>query len=113
MTSERDDEVSLSQAAPSGIIYNLKKAFNYAPAGDQAEYDTPDTIRAIQSAIESHGFKTKLFEADRDLPQKLVNSGCALMFNICGRDQWRGRVSAGSRTPEYDGDTFTGSDETT
>ena len=90
----QSEDVPLGQIK-IGVTYNLKHAettVGNAP-DEQAEYDSMDTVLAIESAIRKFGHKTVLLEADETLPQKLLQERPDLVFNIAeGRG---GRARAG------------------
>ncbi len=97
-----------------GITYNLKRAVftpNQAPDA-QAEFDSMDTVLAIQSAIEQHGLHTILLEADQDLPQKLAAEKPDFVFNIAEGTGGRAREAQVPALLNLFQIPFTGSDET-
>lgn len=53
-----------------------------APADAGAEFDKPETIQAIQKAIESDGHQTVFLQADQNLPQALRKYQPDICFNI-------------------------------
>ena len=98
-----------------GITYNLKRTnFTQDQAPDaQAEFDSMDTVLAIQSAIKQHGLTTVLLEADPDLPQKLAVEKPDFVFNIAEGSGGRAREAQVPALLNLLQIPFTGSDETT
>ena len=97
-----------------GIVYNLKREQVNASVPDQdAEYDSMDTVLALQRVIENHGLRTALYEADASLPQRLMENPPALVFNIAEGRTGRGREAQAPAIMNLLGIPFTGSDETT
>lgn len=107
------EDVPLGQLT-IGVTYNLKHAesADCAP-DDQAEYDSMDTVLAIESAIRSHGHHTVLLEADDHLPQKLLQTKPDLIFNIAEGRGGRAREAQVPALLNLFGIPFTGSEETT
>lgn len=108
------EDVPLGRAK-IGVTYNLKRADvsrGQAP-DDQAEYDSMETVLAIQSAIERHGFATVLLEADADLPQRLASERPDIVFNIAEGRGGRAREAQVPALLNLYGIPSTGSDETT
>lgn len=97
-----------------GITYNLKRTdFTQHQAPDaQAEFDSMDTVHAIQSAIELHGLATVLLEADPDLPEKLNKEKPNFVFNIAEGSGGRAREAQVPALLSLLQIPFTGSDET-
>lgn len=109
---ERDSEVPL--AAPPltvGILYNLKRGGGAAPDAE-AEFDSMDTVRAIQSALEESGARTVLMEADASLPERLKDARIDVAFNIAEGIGGRGREAQVPALLALLGIPHTGSDET-
>lgn len=68
------------------VLANIKDE-NHArpddvPPDAYADFDSLDTIRAIQAAIETDGHKTEFLLADEDLPYKLLKFSPDICFNI-------------------------------
>lgn len=98
-----------------GVTYNLKHAEaspDNAPDA-QAEYDSMDTVLAIESAIRKLGHQTVLLEADETLPQRLLQEKPDLVFNIAEGRGGRGREAQVPALLNLYTIPFTGSDETT
>ena len=97
----------------AGITYNLKKS-NVPDTGDaEAEFDEEDTIRAIQDALETAGYTVDLFEAEEDLPVRLLKNRPDFVFNIAEGREGRGREAQVPAILSFLRIPFTGSDETT
>lgn len=98
-----------------GVTYNLKHAESSpenAPDA-QAEYDSMDTVLAIESAIRKLGHQTVPLEADETLPQRLLQEKPDLVFNIAEGRGGRGREAQVPALLNLFTIPFTGSDETT
>lgn len=96
-----------------GITYNLKKGLVSDAADIEAEYDHPDTIAAIQAALEAAGCRITRFEADRDLPIRLKTEPVDIVFNVAEGIGGRGREAQVPAILSLLGIPYTGSDETT
>lgn len=96
-----------------GITYNLKKGLVSAAADIEAEYDHPDTIAAIQAALEAAGCRVTQLEADRDLPYRLKTESVDIVFNVAEGIGGRGREAQVPAILSLLGIPYTGSDETT
>lgn len=96
-----------------GIIYNLKSGKNTEVLDAEAEYDSIDTVYAIQQALESMNHKVILLEANDDLPEKLRSVDIDIAFNIAEGRGGRGREAQIPSILNYYNIPFTGSDETT
>lgn len=96
-----------------GLTYNLKKKASSGSDDSDAEYDSADTVQAIQKALEQSGCSVVLLEADADLPKKLASRPVDIVFNIAEGVQGRGREAQVPALLNYFNIPFTGSDETT
>jgi D-alanine-D-alanine ligase len=84
------------------VIANLKGAHHEAkthtgPEDADAEYDKPETIQSIRTAIESDGHKTVFINADAHLPYALQDVKPQICFNIAegkGADSREAHVPA-------------------
>ncbi|HUX99063.1 MAG TPA: ATP-grasp domain-containing protein, partial [Candidatus Deferrimicrobium sp.] len=66
-----------------GFTYNVEKKPSEGEAIDKyAEFDSPDTIEHIQSALETSKHKVIPIEADRNALDILVNTKLDVIFNI-------------------------------
>jgi D-alanine-D-alanine ligase len=95
LQEQQEDE---SEKPPSGIsrngkrphwlvavIANIKEEGRHAEAEPDdagAEYDRPETIQAIQQAIESDGHQTIFLPANRNLPTEISRIRPDICFNI-------------------------------
>src|SRR5205085_2270855 len=80
----------------------------------EAEYDPPETIEAIRSALESFGHDVVLLEANSELPVRLMETPIDLVFNIAeGLAAGRNREAAVPALCELCGIPYTGSDSAT
>ena len=95
----QSEEVPLGQVK-IGVAFNLKHAETTKSAApdEQAEYDSMDTVLAIESAIRKLGHKTVLLEADESFPQKLQSEKPDLVFNIAEGRGGRARGLRARRT---------------
>lgn len=112
------DEQNLEDPLPKaalrvGIVYNLKSGKKTEIPDEEAEYDSIDTVYAIQKALKTRGHEVTLLEADETLPDKLNEHNIDLVFNIAEGRGGRGREAQIPALCNYYGIPFTGSDETT
>ncbi|XYH99703.1 ATP-grasp domain-containing protein [Sorangium sp. So ce1128] len=109
-----------------GFTYNMKrgepaaadggaagKAGSGAMYDSEAEFDSPRTIQAIASAIESYGHTVVPLEATPDLPRALTAAGVDVVFNIAEGLRGRGREAQVPALCELLGIPYSGSDATT
>ncbi|KYF76133.1 hypothetical protein BE11_00730, partial [Sorangium cellulosum] len=109
-----------------GFTYNMKRGEAAAPEGgstgkpgagavydSEAEFDSPRTIQAIASAIESYGHTVVPLEATPDLPRALTAAGVDVVFNIAEGLRGRGREAQVPALCELLGIPYSGSDATT
>ncbi len=97
-----------------GVTYNLKHAdANDKAPDEQAEFDSIDTVLAIEAAIRKHGHDTVLLEADESLPEKLRQALPTIVFNIAEGLGGRAREAQTPAVLNLLHIPFTGSDETT
>ena len=115
-----------------GIAYNLKQSRPAAglhsgssvhqsgssdcysgPEDDDAEFDDPETIKAIKRALETGGYRVSLHEANRFFPASIEAVRPDIVFNIAEGRNGRGREAHVPAILSYLGIPFTGSDETT
>ena len=110
----QSEDVPLGQVK-IGVAFNLKHAETTKSAApdEQAEYDSMDTVLAIESAIRKLGHKTVLLEADESFPQKLQSEKPDLVFNIAEGRGGRAREAQVPALLNLYTIPFTGSDETT
>ena len=96
-----------------GITYNVKKNIHSDIPDAEAEFDDMETIFAIKGALETDGFDTELFEADKNLPVRLLEKMPDVVFNVAEGLAGRGREAQVPAILNFLGIPFTGSDETT
>ncbi|MSP61044.1 MAG: ATP-grasp domain-containing protein [Myxococcales bacterium] len=96
-----------------GFAFNMKRVDSKAGNDTEAEYDPPETIDAIRTAIESLGHDVVPLEANSELPGKLMESGVDLVFNIAEGLAGRNREAAVPALCELCGIPYTGSDSAT
>ncbi|WP_434045711.1 MULTISPECIES: D-alanine--D-alanine ligase family protein [Sorangium] len=107
-----------------GFTYNMKRGEAAAEGGpgkagagavydSEAEFDSPRTIQAIASAIESYGHTVVPLEAIPDLPRALTAAGVDVVFNIAEGLRGRGREAQVPALCELLGIPYSGSDATT
>ena len=98
-----------------GVVYNLKHAEQSRSAApdDQAEYDSMDTVLAIEQALKRQGCRTILLEADEELPEKLRKNRPDFVFNIAEGRGGRAREAQVPALLSLFDIPYTGSDETT
>jgi D-alanine-D-alanine ligase len=98
-----------------GVTYNLKHAVSSSANApdDQAEYDSMDTVLAIEAAFKRRGLSTVLLEADDTLPLKLRSERPDIVFNIAEGSGGRAREAQVPALLNLLQIPFTGSDETT
>lgn len=96
-----------------GIAYNLKKGVPSGAEDMEAEYDSFDTIHAIQNVLDGAGYGAALLEADADFTEKVKMAGVDIVFNIAEGTNGRGREAQVPAILNFLGIPFAGSDETT
>jgi D-alanine-D-alanine ligase len=96
-----------------GLIFNLRHPAEGGAVDEAtAEYDSPETIRALKAAIESHGCDVVELEATSDLPARLQFAGIDVAFNLAEGREGRARESQVPALLEMLGIPYTGSDPT-
>ncbi|MCL1805846.1 MAG: ATP-grasp domain-containing protein [Clostridiales bacterium] len=101
----------MSDRLTVGIAYNLKKGISAGPPDAQAEYDDPDTIQAIKSALESAGCRVELYEAEEDFPAQIAARRPDIVFNVAEGRRGRGREAHVPAILSFLGVPYVGSDE--
>jgi D-alanine-D-alanine ligase len=96
-----------------GFTYNMKRVDSKKGDDAEAEYDPPETIDAIRSAIESHGHEVVPLEANQALPERLTDAKVDLVFNIAEGLSGRNREAQVPALCELLGVPYTGSDSAT
>ena len=102
----------MAETLKVGIAFNLKKGLPVGPPDAEAEFDDPDTVRAIQSALETAGCRVELFEADDSFPGRIAEAKPDIVFNIAEGRSGRGRESHVPAILRFLDIPFVGSDET-
>jgi D-alanine-D-alanine ligase len=96
-----------------GFAYNVKRPGTKALGDAEAEYDSPTTIAAITTALESLGHDVVPLEANGDLPTRLKEAQVDLVFNIAEGVSGRNREAQVPALCELCGIPYTGSDAAT
>ena len=76
-----------------GFVYNVRRA---GAGEDEAEFDDPETIKAITDAIAANGHEVIGLEADRRLPTALTAAEVDVVFNMA---EGRGQRSREAQVP--------------
>ena len=95
-----------------GLTYNVKR-IDPTENDAEAEFDSPKTIQAIVSAIESYGHTVVPLEANADLSHRLAGAAPDVVFNIAEGLRGRGREAQVPALLELLGIPYSGSDPTT
>ncbi|MBI4705482.1 MAG: hypothetical protein HY744_30680 [Deltaproteobacteria bacterium] len=97
-----------------GLTFNLRRvpAAGAAASDEQAEFDSPETVRHIHEAIAAHGHEVVDLEATRELPSRLAASPVDVVFNVAEGMAGRARESQVPALLELLGIPYTGSDPT-
>jgi D-alanine-D-alanine ligase len=96
-----------------GFTFNMKRVDSKAGNDAEAEYDPPETIDAIRTAIESLGYEVVPLEATSELPQRLADAKVDIVFNIAEGLVGRNREAQVPALCELIGTPYTGSDSAT
>ncbi len=96
-----------------GFTYNMKRVDSKAGNDAEAEYDPPETIDAIRTAIESLGYDVVPLEATSELPQRLADAKVDIVFNIAEGLSGRNREAQVPALCELINIPYTGSDSAT
>jgi D-alanine-D-alanine ligase len=96
-----------------GLAFNMKRIESGAGDDREAEYDAPETIQAITTAIESHGHVVVPLEATQEFPRALIASNVDVVFNIAEGMSGRSREAQVPSLCELRGIPYTGSDSAT
>ena len=102
-----------SERTRIGFAFNMKRVDSKAGNDTEAEYDPPETIDAIRSAIESLGYEVIPLEATSELPQRLADAKVDIVFNIAEGLSGRNREAQVPALCELVGIPYTGSDSAT
>jgi len=90
-----------------GIACNIKTD---RETDAQAEFDEPETVKAISAALASGGYEPFVLEASDGFPRKLENEKPDIVFNIAECKSGRSREAQIPAILEYYGVPYTGSD---
>jgi len=98
-----------------GLFFNVKriKPLIDGENDEDAEYDAPSTIAAIQGAIESLGHEVVLLEARSDILRKIEDANIDVAFNVSEGLTGRTREAVVPAILDMLGIPFTGSDAVT
>jgi D-alanine-D-alanine ligase len=96
-----------------GLAFNMKRIESHDGDDREAEYDSPKTIDALTTAIESHGHVVVPLEATADFPRALMSSNVDVVFNIAEGISGRNREAQVPNLCELLGIPYTGSDSAT
>jgi D-alanine-D-alanine ligase len=115
MEEEKSDKsaVPLGRYPKAGIICNLKRsgAKNSDDVPDEeAEFDNPATVQAIQQSLKKYGVDSAIIEADEHLPENIRKNKIGIGFNIAEGKGGRDREAQVPALLEMMGVPFTGSD---
>jgi D-alanine-D-alanine ligase len=102
-----------SSAIRVGFTYNIKREGVSPDSDEQAEWDPPETIMAISSALERQGHVVVHLEATPDLPRVLAEADVDLIFNIAEGVEGRNREAQVPALCELLNIPYTGSDSAT
>jgi len=75
-----------------------------------AEFDEPETIEAISTALRNGGFETIVLDAADQFPRKLIAASPDIVFNIAEGRSGRSREAQVPAILEYYGVPYSGSD---
>ncbi len=96
-----------------GLAFNMKRIDSHGGDDREAEYDAPETIKAITEAIESHGHLVIPLEATPEFPRALASSNVDVVFNVAEGMVGRSREGQVPSLCELLGVPYTGSDSAT
>ncbi len=75
----------------TALVANISRVTVGYVTDEEAEFDSPETVEAIASALRSCGLDVQIMEAGRDLSEKLLKEDIGFVFNIAegrgGRDR--------------------------
>ncbi|NCN27194.1 ATP-grasp domain-containing protein [bacterium] len=95
------------------LVYNMKRKTHHDEDYEaEAEFDSPTTIKALLSALQTTGFPVFGIEAKRDLAQRLVEDEIDIVFNIAEGGGGRSREAQVPALCDLMGVEHTGSDAT-
>jgi D-alanine-D-alanine ligase len=103
----------LTESLRVGFTFNIKRPGTKELGDADAEYDSPQTIESISSALQSMGHTVIPLEANSELPSKLIESKVDVVFNIAEGLSGRNREAQVPALCELCGIPYTGSDAAT
>jgi D-alanine-D-alanine ligase len=96
-----------------GFTFNIKRVASKGGNDTEAEYDAPETIESIRTALESYGHVVVPLEATAELPRQLMETPVDLVFNIAEGVSGRNREAVVPALCELMAIPYTGSDAAT
>jgi D-alanine-D-alanine ligase len=84
-TDTMDDGEQMMNGWRVGLIFNMKKSVQAgpdAPPDALAEYDSEETVHALEAALTAGGHQVVLLEADESLPDNIRRVAPDICFNI-------------------------------
>jgi len=107
-----DDGERVMNGCRVGLIFNMKKnvqAGPDAPPDALAEYDSAETVHALEAALSAGGHQVILLEADETLPNSVRRAAPDICFNIAEGLRGDSRESHVPALLEMLGIAYTGS----
>lgn len=87
----RDSQMPGSSIGKAALVANIAHGLSGGAADEEAEFDSPETVEGIASALRKAGLDVIILEAGPDLPEKLKEEKIGFVFNIAegrgGRDR--------------------------
>ncbi|MBM3117945.1 MAG: ATP-grasp domain-containing protein [Chloroflexi bacterium] len=97
-----------------GLVYDLKEAVlsgAYLPEDALEEYDSPETIEAIATALQAEGHSVVKLGSGREFITNIIHNNVDFVFNISeGRGNYRSREAQVPSILEMLGIPYSGSD---
>ena len=112
MNAESEVPLRSTEGIKVGIICNLKHSNTEDKdvPDEEAEFDEPETLLAIRSALKKHGIEALILEADEHLPQALRDTHIDLAYNIAEGRTGRSREAEVPALLDLLNIPYTGSD---
>lgn len=101
-----ETSVPATPGARVGLVYNMKRSTN----DEEAEFDAPETVAAIENALVSLGHTVTRIEADQHVLRRLETASIDVAFNIAEGIRGRSREALVPAVLELLGIEHTGSD---
>lgn len=98
------------------FVCNIKpgvRAADAAPSDENEEFDSPETVAALEKLFQQEGYLVTVLEADRSLPRRLSAGNFDLVFNMAEGRGGRCREALVPALCELLGLHYTGSDPLT